>query len=279
VIEYPCDQDTLTRRCTDRCVEFIREHKDRPFFLYYASSFPHVPLHASDEFRGRSRRGLYGDVVEELDASVGRILQTLRESGLAENTLVVFTSDNGPWLSQKEQGGSAGLLHGGKGMTWDGGMREPTLFWWPGTIQAGSICRDIGSTLDFHTTFASLAGLDTKAEDSLNLAPALRGGAGPRDHFFFYRGEELYAVRSGPWKLHFTTQGAYKMGGEKVRHDPPLLFHLGHDPGELYNVAEKHPDVVNELTLLAEKQNAIVTPGRNRYEKKLDYQQRPEWAE
>lgn len=278
VIEYPCDQDTLTRRCTQRCVEFIKKNKDRPFFLFYASSFPHVPLHASDDFRGKSRRGLYGDVVEELDASVGTILNTLRESGLAENTLVVFTSDNGPWHTKKEEGGSAGLLRSGKGTTWEGGMREPTVFWWPGTIEAGSVCREIGSTLDFYTTFAALADLHTKAEDSLNFIPALKGGKSPRNVFFFYRGDQLYAVRSGFWKLHFITQGAHGDGEEKIKHDKPLLFHLGHDPGEKYDIAKKHPEVVEELTALAEKQKEKVTPGRNRYVKKLEYQKRPEWA-
>jgi arylsulfatase A-like enzyme len=278
VVEYPCDQDSLTRRCTERCIAFIRENRDRPFFLYYASSFPHIPLHVSDAFRGKSQRGLYGDVVEELDASVGRILETLREMGLDRKTLVVFTSDNGPWLSQKEQGGSAGLLYGGKGMTWEGGMREPAIFWWPGSIAAGSTCRQIGSTLDLHATFAALAGAEARPEDSLDLTPALKGGSSPRDTFFYYRNEELYAVRSGPWKLHVATQGAYRMFGDKVIHDPPLLYHLGHDPGEFHDVAGRHPEIVRELSRLIEKQSAEVTPGRNRYTKKLEYQERPDWS-
>ena len=278
VIEYPCDQTTLTRRSTDRCLEFIQNNKDRPFFLYYASSFPHIPLHASAEFRDKSRRGLYGDVVEELDASVGAILNALRESGLAENTLVVFTSDNGPWLVMDERGGSAGLLRSGKGTTWEGGMREPTLFWWPGTIEAGSICRDIGSALDLFATFAALGQGTAGGEDSLNLMPALKGGNSPRSEFFFYRKEELYAVRSGPWKLHLITEGAWGDGEPRIKYEDPLLFHLGHDPSENYNIADKHADVVEELMALAKKQDEAVKPGRNRHVKKLEYQDRPEWA-
>jgi len=278
VIEYPCDQTTLTRRSTKRCIEFIQNNKERPFFLYYASSFPHIPLHASAEFRDKSRRGLYGDVVEELDASVGAILDTLRESGLAENTLVVFTSDNGPWLKMDERGGSAGLLRSGKGTTWEGGMREPTLFWWPGTIEAGSICRGIGSALDFYATFSALGQGTTKAEDSLNLMPALKGGNSPRSEFFFYREEELYAVRSGPWKLHLITEGAWGDGEPRIKYDNPLLFHLGHDPSEKYDIADKHTDVIEALMALVEQQEKAVKTGRNRHVKKLEYQERPDWA-
>lgn len=278
VIEYPCDQTTLTRRSTERCVEFIQSNKERPFFLYYASSFPHIPLHASAEFRDKSRRGLYGDVIEELDASVGTILDTLRESGLAENTLVVFTSDNGPWLKMDERGGSAGLLRSGKGTTWEGGMREPALFWWPGTIEAGSICRGIGSALDLYTTFAVLAQGTARGEDSLNLVPALEGGNSPRSEFFYYREEELYAVRSGPWKLHLITEGAWGDGEPRIKYENPLLFHLGHDPSEKYNIADKHSYVVEELMALVEQQEKAVNPGRNRHVKKLEYQERPDWA-
>jgi len=235
-------------------------------------------LHVSDEFRDKSRRGLYGDVVEELDASVGVILNALRESGLAENTLVVFTSDNGPWLIKEERGGSAGLLRSGKGTTWEGGMREPTLFWWPGTIEADSVCRDIGSALDFYATFSALGQGTTKAEDSLNLMPALKGGNSPRSEFFFYREEELYAVRSGPWKLHLITEGAWGDGEPRIKYDNPLLFHLGHDPSEKYDIADKHTDVIEALMALVEQQEKAVKTGRNRHVKKLEYQERPDWA-
>jgi arylsulfatase A-like enzyme len=177
-----------------------------------------------------------------------------------------------------ERGGSAGLLRSGKGTTWEGGMREPTLFWWPGTIKAGSVCRDIGSALDLFATFAALGQGRTKAEDSLNLMPALKGGNSPRSEFFFYRKEELYAVRSGPWKLHLITEGAWGDGEPRIKYENPLLFHLGHDPGENYNIADKHTGIVEGLMALAKKQDEVVKPGRNRHVKKLEYQDRPEWA-
>ena len=157
IIERPADQNTLTKRYTEEAVRFIERSKDRPFFLYLAHTMPHVPLFVSDEFRGKSPRGLYGDVVEEIDWSVGRVLETLRREGLAENTLVVFTSDNGPWLIFNQHGGSAGLLRDGKGCTFEGGMREPCITWWPGTIQP-AVIHDIGATMDLFTTILQLAG-------------------------------------------------------------------------------------------------------------------------
>jgi arylsulfatase A-like enzyme len=150
-------------------------------------------------------------------------------------------------------------------------MREPALFWWPGTIKAGSVCRDIGSALDLFATFAAIGQGSTKAEDSLNLMPALKGGNSPRSEFFFYRKEELYAVRSGPWKLHLINADAWP----RIKYENPLLFHLGHDPGENYNIADKHTEIVEELMALAKKQDEVVRPGRDRHVKKLEYQDRP----
>lgn len=274
VVEYPCDQRTLTRRYTQRCVDFIRANREGPFFLYMAHSFPHVPLFASEEFRDTSRRGLYGDVVQELDASVGAILRTLGELGIERDTLVVFTSDNGPWLTMDEQGGCAGLLRGGKGQTWEGGMREPTVFWQPGRIKAGSVVRDIGSTLDLYRTFCGLSGAGMpvdRAMDSYDLAPALFGtGASGRKSFIYYRGGEIYAVREGQWKAHFITQGSYGRGEKKTVHEKPLLFHLGHDPGEKYNVSDEHPEVLERLVKLAAEHRSGVVPGASRFEKRLE---------
>ena len=274
VIEYPVDQTTLTKRYTERCVSFIKDHRDEPFFLYMAHSFPHIPLFASDAFLGTSKRGLYGDVVEKLDASVGTILQALRQLDLDKKTLVVFTSDNGPWLSCYENGGSAGLLRGGKGQTWDGGMREPGIFWWPGRIEPGSVIRELGSTLDIYKTFCKLADVQPPADgpvDSHDLSEVLLGkGGSPREVMYFYRENEIYAVRQGPWKAHFITQGSYGQGEKKKRHDPPLLYHLEHDPSEKYNISAKHPDVVKRLKKLANEQAANVVPGPNRYTKRLD---------
>ncbi|MFH1919645.1 MAG: sulfatase [Planctomycetota bacterium] len=263
ILERPTDQNTITRRYAEEAVRFIRANKDGPFFVYLAHSMPHVPLFASGDFKGRSPRGLFGDVIEEIDWSVGQVLDTLRDLELDKNTLVAFTSDNGPWLIFNEHGGSAGLLRDGKGSTWEGGMREPTLFRWPGTIAAG-VVTDIGSTLDLLPTCAKLAGAELPADlvlDGMDISPALLGtGKSPRDEMFFYRGVELYAVRKGPFKAHFITRPAYG-GGKPEQHDPPELYHLEHDPSEKFNVAEKHPDVIAEIRKLAEAHQAAMTPG------------------
>ena len=263
ILERPADQYTITRRYTDEAIRFIRANSGRPFYCYLAHNLPHVPLFASQEFQGRSRRGLFGDVVEEIDAGVGRILQTLRELNLHRRTLVVFTSDNGPWLSFDQHGGSAGLLREGKGSTWDGGMREPAIFWWPGKIQP-AVVHDVGSTMDVFTTCIKLAGGKVPADrviDGLDLSPALLGtGPSPRQTMFFYHGTKLYAVRYGQFKAHFVTRSGY--GNEKPQeHDPPLLFHLGHDPGEKFNVAADHPQVVAEIRKLADTHRAELKPG------------------
>ena len=211
VLEQPAVQDTLTRRYTEEALEFIRDHaslarQGQPFFLYLPYTFPHVPLHASPAFRGKSPRGLYGDVVEELDASVGQVLQVLRQEQLAGSTLVVFTSDNGPWLSQKLDAGSAGLLREGKITTWEGGVRVPCLAWWHGTIAPGRVVQDLASELDLFATCIELAGGRLPAGrpyDSHSLVPLFRGtGSGSRNEVFYYFDDQVTAVRQGPWKLH-----------------------------------------------------------------------------
>ncbi len=258
IIERPANQNLFTRRYSEEAVRFIREHKDQPFFLYLAHNMPHVPLFRSDEFAGKSRRGLYGDVVEELDKSVGTVLDALRETNLADRTLVIFTSDNGPWLMYNEQGGSAGLLREGKGSTWEGGMREPTIAWWPGKVPAGSVSQELASTLDFLPTFCALAGVEAPKDrqlDGYDITSVLSGGASQRKEMFYYRSYDLMAVRVGPWKAHFLTQAGY--GQPKADpHDPPLLFNLDVDPGENYNVAEKNPAVLKEIKALVEKHRA-----------------------
>jgi arylsulfatase A-like enzyme len=266
VIEQPAVQDTLTRRYTDEALRFIEENRARPFFLYIPHTFPHVPLHASREFRGRSPRGLYGDVVEEIDASTGRILGKLRELGLAERTLVFFTSDNGPWLPRNQNGGSAGLLREGKGSTWEGGMRVPGIAWWPGKVGPGAVSAALGSTLDLLPTILRLAGIEPPADraiDGRSLLPVLLGTGPPeRDTVHYYRGSRLMAVRKGPWKAHFITQPGY--GGEGPKeHDPPLLFHLGRDPSERYDVAREHPNVVADILEEARRHRAGVKPARS----------------
>lgn len=271
VIEQPADQRTITRRYTEEAVDFITRNQTRPFFLYLPHSMPHVPLFRSTEFEGRSRRGLFGDVIEEIDWSVGRILATLKELRLDERTLVFFTSDNGPWLIFDEQGGSAGLLRDGKGSTWEGGMREPTLAWWPGTIKPGSVCRDVASTMDLFATASSLAGAELPTDrvlDSYDLSPILRGtGGSGRELLFYYRGYNLMAVRKGPWKMHLMTQDAYGAGARQaVAHDPPILYHLEHDPSERINLAESHPERIEEIMADIEAHRKTLQPAPSQLE-------------
>jgi len=268
VVEVPARQDTLTRRYTEEAVKFIRERRGQPFFLYMPHTFPHVPLFASGQFRGKSRRGLYGDVVEELDWSVGRVIETLKEEGIANDTFVLFTSDNGPWLTRNLAGGSAGLLRDGKGSTWEGGMRVPAVAWWPGRIQPGTVNRQMCSSMDLFPTLLALADVKVPQDrvyDGYDIRRMLFSGAqSPRDSFFYYRGAELYAVRKGDFKVHFTTRPGY--GPEPAEaHAPPLLFNLAQDPSERFNIADKHPEVVTDLVQLARRHKAEMKPGEPQY--------------
>ncbi len=269
LIECPADQTTLTRRYTEEAVKFIHEHRKGPFFLYLAHTFPHVPLFASGKFKGRSRRGLYGDVVEEVDWSVGQIVEALRRERLDKNTFVFFTGDNGPWLTQGEAGGSAGPLRDGKGSTWEGGMREPAIAWWPGRIAGGVVSRELACTMDLFTTSLKLAGAAIPADrviDGVDLAPILFAtGPSRREVFCFYRGTQLYAARKGEFKAHFVTRSGYGPD-QPVTHDPPLLFELGHDPGERFNVAETHPDVLADIAKEVERHRATVSPVKDQLE-------------
>lgn len=271
VVERPADQTTVTRRYGEEAVRFIRRHRARPFFLYLAHSLPHVPLFAGASHRGVSPRGLYGDVVQEIDHTVGEVLHTLRELGIAERTLVFFTSDNGPWLVFDEHGGSAGLLREGKGCTFEGGMRVPCVAWWPGTIPAGTVRPDLATTMDVFMTCARLAGAELPADrvyDGVDMTPLLTG-AGPsaRDVVWFYRGVEIFAVRQGDYKAHFITQGAYG-GPKRTEHATPLLYHLGHDPSEKHDVAEKHPEVIAAIRQLVEEHRAGLEPVENQLERR-----------
>jgi arylsulfatase A len=261
VVEQPVQQETLTARLTDEAVRFIEGHRDTPFLLYLAHPMPHVPLFRSDAFAGRSPAGRYGDVIEEIDASVGRVLETLRRTGLDSRTVVVFSSDNGPWLSYGTHGGSAGPLRDGKGTTWEGGVRVPGIFWGPGRV-VPRVEPGIGSFLDIFPTLLALAGVplpEGRAIDGLDLSPVLLGGApSPRALVHYYRDDELYAVRKGAYKAHFLTRGAYGVGPGRTVHDPPLLFHLGADPGERHDIAAAHPDVVADLRREADAHLAAV---------------------
>lgn len=269
-IESDPDQRLITERYTAEAIQFIKDVAGqegaarKPFLLYLPHTMPHVPLYASDKFAGKSPRGLYGDVVETIDWSTGEILRTLRELGLAENTLVFFTSDNGPWRTQGPRGGSAGLLRGGKGSTWEGGMRVPGIAWCPGKIQPG-VTTALATTLDLFPTLLSLAGVELPRDrplDGYDLRSVLLAGKpSPRETFYYYRDAEATAVRRGPWKLHVKTQAGYGQPKPDL-HDPPLLFHLEQDPGEEYNVAGSNPEIVAELKALLEKHAAETTPGK-----------------
>ena len=271
-IERPADQRTITRRYTEEAVQKIREFRDEPFFLYLAHSLPHIPLFRAPEFKDTSTAGIYGDVIEEIDWSVGQVRKALEEEGIAENTLVVFTSDNGPWLTFDTHGGTAGLLRDGKGSTWEGGMREPTVMWWPGKLKQG-IVQEMGSTLDLLPTFLSLAGGELPSDrtlDGVDLTPLLEGtGPGPRDSLFFYHGAQLYAVRKGPFKAHFLTKTSYVGQKAPEQHDPPLLFHLEHDPSERFDIAKDHPEIISELQALAKDHVESVEPYPSQLDERL----------
>jgi len=260
VAEELVERGALTRQYTEAAVKFLNEHRGGPFFLYLAHNAPHTPLAASSRFQGKSLRGLYGDVVAELDWSVGQVLDTVTRLKLDERTLVFFTSDNGPWLMRGEDGGSAGLLRDGKGSTWEGGMRVPAIVRWPGKIPPGTVESELASTLDVFATLCSLAGIAVPARqlDSYDLAPLLLGHApSPRHEMFFYRGSHLMAVRSGPWKAHFATQAAYGAGSQKPTElKRPLLYQIERDPSEQYDLAEKQPKVLEEIRAVVSRHRA-----------------------
>jgi len=266
-IQYLEDQSNLTTWYTERAVKFIEQNRERQFFLYVPHSMPHVPLYVSDKFRGKSRKGLYGDVIMEIDWSVGQILAALRENGLDENTLVIFTSDNGPWLSYGDHAGSTGPLREGKGTMFEGGMREPCIMRWPGKIPAGTVCTELATTMDVLPTLTTLAGgtLPENKIDGHDIWPLMvsqKGAKSPTDVYYCYYGGELRAVRSGKWKLHFPHSYrtmAGRPGGTGGLPEPYShaeigleLFDLQNDIGETVDVADKHPEVVNRLKVLGE---------------------------
>ena len=230
----------------------------------------HVPLFRSKAFEGRSIAGIFGDAMEEVDWSVGQVLDTIRKHRLEENTVVVFTSDNGPWLTFGTHGGSAGPLKEGKGSTWEGSMREPTIMWWPGTIKAGTTVNEMGSTLDLIATIASISGTklpDDRKLDSYDLTPAMKGtGPSPRKEMFYWRGTELFAARMGDYKAHFFTRTGYRDRGE-TRQTPPLLYHLGHDPGEKHDISRENPDIIARITEMARKHKSDIDEVENQLAK------------
>ena len=278
-IEEEAPVHNLTRRYTDESLEFIRRHRDEPFFLYVAHSMAHVVLGVTEPFEGRSERGLYGDVIEELDASTGEILDLLRELELDQDTIVVYTSDNGPWTNHtqkpyteaiNEHMGDAGPLRGAKATTWEGGLRVPTVMWGPGYVPAGTETGEVACTMDLLPTFIAMAGAELPEDlaiDGYDISEILRGAPGaksPREAFYYYTESSMQAVRSGEWKLVFARKG--RKDNERLLNrvavfqgeiDEPVpelaLYNLETDVGETLNVAAEHPDIVERLEQLAEK--------------------------
>jgi len=254
-VEAPADQDVLTQDLTREAIAFIEGNKDAPFFLCYAQPFPHIPLHASLEFRGRSAGGLYGDAVEEVDWSVGEILRRLRELGLEEKTLVIFTSDNGPWWQ-----GSAGCTRGRKNLPFEGSYRVPFVARWPGTLPAGTVVEGMSMNFDLFATGLAIAGVPLPQDriiDGRDILPMLKGEApSPHETLYFYKGNRLLGVRHGKWKYlrrHMTDNGGYA----SLRQGP-FLFDLETDPDESYSLIESEPGVARTLVEMMDAQDAEI---------------------
>ena len=284
----PKDQAQFITDFTMRTIDFIRRNQDQPFFVYLPHPMPHVPLHVSDKFKGKSEQGLYGDVMMEIDWGVGQIIKTLEETGLDEKTLVIFTSDNGPWLNYGNHAGSTGGFREGKGTSFEGGQRVPCLMMWRGVIQEGVICNNLASGIDILPTLSAISGapLPRNKIDGVNLLPLLKGNfaANPRQTFYYYyRQNSLEAVRNGKWKLVFPHPGRTYEGYQPGKDGKPGpvksnfsfeggLYDLRRDPGERYDVSESNPEIVKALEKIATEaredlgDELMDNPGKNRRE-------------
>jgi len=243
VIEYPCDQTTLTKRYTEEAVKFISENKDSPFFLYLPHTMPHIPLFASEQFKGKSKRGLYGDTIEEIDWSVGQILKSIKETGIDQKTLVIYTSDNGPWKLDRGRGGSAYPLRGYKFQTYEGGMRVPCIMRWPGKVPEGTSCDEVAASIDLMPTIAKLAGaklLKDRKIDGKDIWPLMSGTEGavsPHDMYYYYKGNRLESARQGKWKI--------RRSGKKSQ--SVELYDLDSDISETKNLAKENEALVKDM--------------------------------
>jgi arylsulfatase A-like enzyme len=260
VIEQPADQSTLTNRYTEEAIRFMEDHQDEPFFIYLPHTFPHTPLHASERFAGKSPHGLYSDVIEEIDWSVGEIMKYLEENDLAENTFIFFTSDNGGVGGELGQNGP---LREGKGKTWEGGMRVPAIAWWPGTLPSGITENALSSTMDMMPTYHQLVygkPFDQSVIDGHNLFPILTGQSDTSAYeaFYYYDRDQLQAVRSGKWKLHLPMENRFRAHHtDEIFAIGTELYDLENDIGERNNVASEHPELVNRLISLANKARQV----------------------
>lgn len=259
------EQSRIVERYTDEAISFISNNKEKPFFLYLPHTAIHTPIYPGKAFQGKSQNGRVGDWIEEVDWSTGRILDALRDLKLAENTLVIFTSDNGPWLIKENDSGSAGPLRGGKGSTWEGGVRVPTLAWWPGKIAPGSAVDAVAGTIDLLPTTVTLAGGKVSEQpiiDGRDISPLLLGKSkdSQREAHYYFSGYNLQAVRQGSWKLALTPQN--ETMGRPIKPDAagaePRLYNLDKEIGEQTNVAAENPEIVAKLTALAEKMKAEI---------------------
>lgn len=273
VIDTLTDQSQLTTQITEHSVDFINRNKDRPFFLYVPHPQPHVPLYVSEKFKGKSDRGLYGDVIMEIDWSVGQIVKTLEDNGLTENTLVIFTSDNGPWLAYGNHAGNALPYREGKGTAWEGGQREPFIAKYPKKLKAGTVVDVPVMAIDLLPTLAEISDseLPEKTIDGKNIWKVLTGESkeSPQEaYFFYYRVNELFGVRYGKWKLYFPHRYRTMKGQEPGKDGLPgnyrmvdlkeiELYDLEADEGETTNVADKNPEVVEKIKKLADRMRAV----------------------
>jgi len=272
------DQEQLTTQYTERAVQFIEKNKDNPFLVYLPHSMVHVPLYVSEKFKGKSGTGLFGDVMMEVDWSVGQILNTLRRHNLENNTLVIFTSDNGPWLSYGDHAGSAKPLREGKGTMFDGGCRASTLMWWPGTIPAGSVCKTPAMTVDILPTVAELIGANLPEHkiDGKSIVKLINGTSSksPQEAYYFYYGKQLQAIRMGKWKLHFPHNYRTMAGKPGGKGGIPTkysqakiglaLFDLDKDIGETTDVKDKYPGIVAKMQKLGEVMRAELGDNRSK---------------
>jgi arylsulfatase A len=246
IIEYPANQSSLTERYFAKAVDFIDQANGNPFFMYITPAMPHVPLFASKKFKGTSERGLYGDVVEEIDYYVGNLIQHLKDKGLEKNTLIIFASDNGPWLGYKDLAGSALPFRDGKFTNYEGGVRVPCIMYWPGKIKSGQVSNTIVSTLDFLPTIAHYTGakLPNVLLDGMNISNLIEAkGSLNRNYKLYTKGTEIYGIRKGDWK--YLPHGGSRNADEKAT---PELFNLKEDIAETKNVYDKYPNIVKELT-------------------------------